>query len=118
MNELEKLNTKVQFRTDKPKRQDHGVYIGSMPELRGKTALITKQDDEYLTAQFDDMNLGRLAFGQHQFRIDEFEAVIGPHDVLVNDSECAVELPRRRLFERSDNWDVETLEMKTGEIQC
>lgn len=104
--------------TLKVKRQDHGVYVGGMPELRGKTALITEHDEEHLTAQFDDMNLGRLAFGQHMFRRDEFEAVIGPHDVLSNDGECAVELPRRKLFERSANWDVELIEMKTGEVTC
>jgi len=38
-----------------------GVYIGNIPELKGKTAIVAphRDSDRFVCAQFDDMETGR-----------------------------------------------------------
>lgn len=67
-------------------RQYHGTYVGSRPELKGKTAIVQVETHdvqdmvprhgqvlcETLTAQFDDRNLPE-ALGWHGFGLDDFQ---------------------------------------------
>jgi hypothetical protein len=56
----------------------HGVYIGALPELKGKTALLQTQEhmqaraNATVLAQFDDVSTG-LGLGWHQFPVTDFE---------------------------------------------
>jgi len=49
-----------------------GTYVGSDLNLKGKTALLMYKDGGLL-AQFDDrQTLGGLAYGWHEFALEDF----------------------------------------------
>lgn len=49
------------------------IYCGNDERLKGNSALVTRQDDEFVVAQFDDLNLGDVAYGWHKFPATDFK---------------------------------------------
>lgn len=70
----ELLNENCEAKTENQKIQvrpmQHGIYIGTEPELRGKTALLMISDTE-IKAQFDDVST-QLGHGWYTFKPEEW----------------------------------------------
>lgn len=56
-----------------------GKYIGSDPKLAGETVIVRPVGDgkEKLLVQFDNLELGDLAQGWHQYPASDFEITFG-----------------------------------------
>ncbi len=50
-----------------------GMYVGPLPELQGKSALLQVEDD-CIFAQFDDIETG-MGFGWWLFKKSDFEVI-------------------------------------------